>query len=77
MQKRKKDDIDFRARVAATKLRLARERLGIPEKEARLNEMRFANHAARRYGEPDVYDEKEIESLAVEIRELGTQLIVS
>lgn len=67
-------EVDLRARVAATKDRIARERLGIPSLEAELERMRFANQSARRIGEPDVFSESEGTELTTRIQELVAQI---
>ncbi len=73
-RRRKIDDTDYSGRVAATKARIARERLGIPALEAELNRMRNANRTARMLGEDEVFHETVIDELLNNLRILEAQL---
>ena len=49
--------------VARTRLRLARERLGIPELEERLRQMKEANKRCRLTGEENLWTDDEIDAV--------------
>jgi hypothetical protein len=73
-RRRKIDDTDYSGRVAATKARIARERLGIPALEAELKRMRHANRTARMMGEDEVFPETVIDDFLSRLRMLESQL---
>ena len=73
MMRRKIDQTDYSGRVAATKLRLARERLGIPKMEAELQRMRQINWTSKVSGSGEVFTDEEIEDVRIRLLDLESQ----
>lgn len=70
MRRKKRPTEDFRPGIAATRLRMARERLGIPELEKEAERMQRSNAQSRICGEGDVFDSEDISELLSRIRML-------
>ena len=67
-------DVDLSGRVAATRIRIAKDRLGITALEEELERMIRVNNVDKRAGEELSFDENLIDNMRDRIAELSAQL---